>query len=330
MSLSKLMDIKYSKGLYSVFEGSYKELIKDLTDKYIIIIDKSVNGLIKLHTNAKVIPIEANEKSKRIDNVTNVIEQVIELGFRKNDTLVAIGGGVIQDITGFIASVLYRGVKWYFVPTTLLSQCDSCIGSKTSINVGEYKNQIGTFYPPKRIVLDYSFLDTLPKEAILSGYGEIVKYHILDQCYDLVSDEIEDLIVYSLRVKQGFIEIDEYDEHLRKLLNYGHTFGHAIESATGNKIPHGLAVMIGLDITNYISKKLHNDTFYDSNTEVNVFIKETIPKIKNPKAICDYLKYDKKCNNGCIDFIIKDGMHLQTLNLSLITLCNLLEEYYND
>lgn len=214
------------------------------------------------------IIIEATEVHKTLDYVNSVIHQIIEENTRRGCVLAAIGGGIIQDITGFIASILYRGVDWFFYPTTLLAQSDSCIGSKTSINIGPYKNQVGNFYPPRRIFLDVNFLRTLSAEDIKSGLGEIIKVHLLDSEKSMRYVEMNyakalagqgvmyDLIIKSLKIKKGIIETDEFDRGYRNIMNYGHSFGHALESLTRYKLNHGQAVTIGMDISNYLSYNL--------------------------------------------------------------------------
>jgi 3-dehydroquinate synthase len=208
------------------------------------------------------------EPQKSYQGIQPLIEELIQRGFRKNHRLVAIGGGITQDVTAFIASILYRGVGWIFVPTNLLSQCDSCIGSKTSINFGPYKNQIGGFYPPKLILNDMSFLETLPADEIRSGLGEMLHYFLLtsredfeairDQ-YDLARTDRAVLCRFirrSLEIKKAMIERDEFDEGPRNVFNYGHSFGHALESYTAFAIPHGIAVSFGMDIANHVSVAL--------------------------------------------------------------------------
>jgi 3-dehydroquinate synthase len=187
---------------------------------------------------------------------------------RRDWTLVVIGGGVLQDIGCFIASVLFRGLRWEFIPTTLLAQADSCIGGKSSINIGPYKNQIGTFYPPHRVLLTTEPLGTLPWDEIRSGLGEIIKLQLLagegdfeELQHDLsgFSGELKVLAKWvhrSLLVKKSFIESDEFDRGIRNLLNYGHTFGHAYESATEYKIPHGIAVTLGILTATFLSAQL--------------------------------------------------------------------------
>lgn len=212
--------------------------------------------------------VEASEEQKSYSELTWIIQTLIESGFKKNHRLIAIGGGIVQDITAFVASILYRGVDWLFYPTTLLAQCDSCIGSKTSINFGMYKNQLGNFYPPAEIVIDLGFIDTLPRPAIVSGLGEMIHYFLVsgeedfrrlknDYARSLTDKSVmRALVLRSLQIKHTMIEKDEFDRGERQVFNYGHSFGHAIESLTNYRIPHGIAVSFGMDIANHLSVEL--------------------------------------------------------------------------
>ena len=239
----------------------------------IFIVDRKIFGLFKSRIESvlpkeKVILIDALETNKNIDYCQIIITRLIKSEIKRNYTIVAIGGGIIQDISAFIASILYRGVFWVFFPTTLLSQADSCIGSKTSINMGEYKNLLGNFYPPSNIYIDINFLETLSVEEIKSGIGEILHFYFyagsglaeeMMENYDKILNApnlLQKYILASLMIKKGIIEIDEFDKNERNLFNYGHTFGHAIETLTRYKINHGQAVTMGMDIANYLSEKL--------------------------------------------------------------------------
>lgn len=211
------------------------------------------------------IVIEATEGNKSLEKIIPVFERLVQNKVRRGQVLVAIGGGIIQDITCFIASTLLRGLPWRFVPTTLLSQADSCIGSKSSINLGDTKNILGTFNPPQEIFVDTGFLDTLAHKEIQSGVGEIVKVHAIDGAasFDRLAADFDRLftdrtvllkyIRSALLIKQRFIEADEFDQGIRNIFNYGHSFGHAIESATQYAVPHGIAVAMGMDMANHIS-----------------------------------------------------------------------------
>jgi 3-dehydroquinate synthase len=224
--------------------------------------------LASLLDGAGSLILEANEHVKSYHGVAPVIEHLTRHGFRKDGRLVAIGGGVIQDVTAFTASILFRGVEWLCVPTTLLAQCDSCIGSKTSINFGAFKNQLGTFYPPSEVYIDVSLLRSLPREHLLSGLGEMAHYFLIAGEADFerfardapvaLDDEgvLRGLIRRSLEIKRRYVEIDEFDRDARVVLNYGHSFGHALESLTEYRLPHGIAVSYGMDIANFVSAKL--------------------------------------------------------------------------
>lgn len=209
--------------------------------------------------------IEATETNKSLQQTIPVIERLIRARIRRNHTLVAIGGGIIQDITCFISSTLLRGVPWRFLPTTLLAQADSCIGSKSSINLGETKNILGTFNPPRQVHIFGGFLDTLEAKDVHSGVGEIIKVHAIAgrAAFDALAVDFARLftdravllkyIRAALAIKQRYIEEDEFDRGIRNIFNYGHSFGHAIESATHYAIPHGVAVTIGMDMANHIA-----------------------------------------------------------------------------
>ena len=255
------------------FIGNVKSTLEnELKEGDFIIIDNKVKALYpewfeEVLTNFKHIGINATETQKSYQEVEPVINELIEKGFRKNHRLIAVGGGITQDVTAFIASILYRGVQWYFFPTTLLAQGDSCIGSKTSINFGKFKNQVGGFYPPNKIYVDPKFLESLPKKELQSGLGEMAHYYVVagEEDFERYKSDYEGaladkiilggIIARSLEIKKSYIEIDEYDKNERQVFNYGHSFGHAIESLTNYGIPHGIAISFGMDMSNFISMK---------------------------------------------------------------------------
>jgi 3-dehydroquinate synthase len=256
------------------FINNSNNIIKNIVnsgDVFIIdnkILDFYPDIIKNIDSKNLVINIEATEEQKSYEGVIPIINLLIENGFKKNHKLIGIGGGITQDITGFISSVIYRGVNWIFFPTTLLAQGDSCIGSKTSINFKGYKNQIGGFYPPKKIYINLNYLDTLDKIDLMSGLGEMCHYfivasekefHYFENNYiDAITkkDTLSSIIHRSLNIKKSYIELDEFDLNKRQVFNYGHSFGHAIESLTNFNIPHGIAVSYGMDIANYVSMKM--------------------------------------------------------------------------
>lgn len=215
-----------------------------------------------------VLMIEATETNKSLERLPAYVTHLLDRGVRRDHVLIAVGGGVIQDVTAFIAATLLRGLRWRFYPTTLLAQADSCIGSKSSVNAGRYKNQLGTFTPPGEILVSTVVLETLDDADLRSGIGEMIKAHIISGGSDtraiardyprLMADRVllASYIRRSLEIKKARIEADEFDRGERLVMNYGHTFGHAIESATEYAVPHGIAVTIGMDIANYVSYRL--------------------------------------------------------------------------
>jgi 3-dehydroquinate synthase len=214
----------------------------------------------------RLLLVDATEEQKTLERCYGLIEEDLAArNIRRNQTLIAVGGGILQDITAFIATILFRGVRWLFCPTTLLAQADSCVGSKSSLNLGKYKNLLGTFNPPAVIWIDGAFLETLPVEALKSGIGEILHFYLVaghDGARALM-DEYEALLAsprrllghvrQSLLIKKRTVEVDEFDQGERNLFNYGHTFGHAIESLTNYAVSHGQAVTLGMDVANFLS-----------------------------------------------------------------------------
>ncbi len=257
---------------YSVefIEDFVTVLKKEVKSGDVFIIDNKIKELYpkvidSVQNDNLLIEIEATESRKSYEGLIPIINKLISKGFRKNHRLIGIGGGITQDITAFTASIMYRGVEWLFFPTTLLAQGDSCIGSKTSINFGEYKNQVGGFYPPKKIFIDLKFLDSLSIEDLKSGFGEMCHYFIVAGPKDFKqyvhdyenaykdSSVLARMISKSLKIKKSYIEIDEFDRGKRQVFNYGHSFGHAIETLTNYEVPHGIAVSYGMDMANYVS-----------------------------------------------------------------------------
>ena len=273
--MTPLLTIQSSRRHYTVEEyAAFSEALASvsgegtlvLIDQFIL--DKYGDVLRAAAPHLKCLPLEASEEQKSFEKLAPVFVWLLENGLKRDGRLLVIGGGVMQDIGCFVASVLFRGIRWELIPTTLLAQCDSCIGSKSSINIQSYKNQIGTFYPPDRVLLVTDFLRTLPWDEVRSGMGEVIKLHLLagedklrwlserlDRgCTDMAV--LPECIRSSLLIKQPFIEKDEHDTGIRNLLNYGHTFGHAYESATHYAIPHGIAVTVGVLTATFISGQM--------------------------------------------------------------------------
>lgn len=267
------LNINSASGPYRV-DFTQSKIDKNLFPKYgsdtHYLVDENIAKLYSHHLKTilelpSTLVIKAEEDSKSLRNMLPIFEHLVRSGVRRDHSLMAIGGGVIQDITCFISSVYLRGVPWSFLPTTLLSQADSCIGSKSSINLENTKNILGTFYPPKKIVIFTEFLRTLDLREIKSGIGEIIKVHAINgpESFDAMAADYKKLecdgavllryIRSALEIKKRFIEVDEFDKGIRNIFNYGHSFGHAIEAATHYAIPHGIAVSMGMDMANSIA-----------------------------------------------------------------------------
>lgn len=252
---------------------------------------------------------------KTLIHVETLLYGLLERNVSRKNRLFAIGGGSIMDLGGFAASVYMRGIKWVYFPTTLLAQADSCIGGKTSINLGGYKNIVGTIWPPEGVMIDRMFLFSLPYLEQLSGVGEMLHFFMVKggEWYDWARDAMSiltdpdseyahhDLVKAAratLRIKREYIEQDERDTGVRRLLNWGHTFGHAIE-AVDPSVPHGIAVARGIEIACDISRKrgfLDNDTAQDmADAARQVYSCFRNPfRIEKPFALVKALQQDKK------------------------------------
>jgi 3-dehydroquinate synthase len=272
LRVSDEMWIQSRTGRYSVIfdEVVPLNLLDGLESEPHFLVDANVAKLyasrlksVLAHRNTVVI--DATEQNKSLQGTVPIFERLVLNNVRRDHTLIAIGGGVVQDITCFIASTLLRGVAWRFVPTTLLAQADSCIGSKSSINLGKAKNILGTFNPPRTVLIYTEFLGSLDMKEIRSGVGEIIKVHAISGAaafdglaadFGRIFDDSSLLLRYirsALLIKKPYIEEDEYDRGIRNIFNYGHSFGHAIESATNYGVPHGIAVTMGMQMANFIA-----------------------------------------------------------------------------
>lgn len=235
------------------------------------VIDRIVYNLYKdsllcCIKESQLFLVDALEENKVMDTVLKICERMTEIPAKRNVQLISVGGGIIQDITGVVSNILYRGIKWTFIPTTLLAACDSCIGGKTSLNYKNYKNLLGTFYPPNDIYIYSVFFNTLTEKDFESGLGEVVKFNILQGMSGVSRMEssitalkerninkIDEAVKSSLLFKKKYIEEDEFDRGIRMHLNYAHTFGHAFETISLYRIPHGTAVAMGVVVANHIS-----------------------------------------------------------------------------
>ena len=350
--MSDQITVQSYNGEYTVnfIRGGMDQLNNNPIKDAIYIVDKNIanlyNNRINNVLNSRVLIIEANEENKSLNHFPKYVNELVKLNVRRGQMLVAIGGGIIQDITCFLSATMMRGLPWTFYPTTLLAQSDSCIGSKSSINSGDVKNILGTFTPPKNIVIDVDFLKTLKKKEIYSGIGEMIKVHAINspKSFNEISNTYEEIvenfdimekfIFNSLLMKKKLIEIDEFDTGLRNIMNYGHSFGHAIETATNYEIPHGIAVTIGMDIANYfavdigVSTKEHFERMHsvlDKNCTSYRHVKI------DTKLIISALKKDKKNSATQLRLILPDQNGKITIGLydSNNALTDTIDEYFS-
>jgi len=259
------MKIRSQFGNYKVMFGTHDDFFdsnaarRDTTAR---LIDENVSKLYPSLTDSLNDPltfvVNASEEAKTFEALGKVYKWLSAIGVDRSWTIQAIGGGTVQDITCFAAATYKRGIPWTFLPTTLLAQSDSCIGGKCGINFGRHKNQIGLVFPPKSIFIDLAFNDTLSDLDTLNGLGEIFKQSLIgrgqffkefeaavtSQWFDLTNSRY--WVLPALKSKRWVIEKDEMEKNFRRVLNLGHTFGHAIESASAFRIPHGIAVTMGI------------------------------------------------------------------------------------
>lgn len=251
----------------------------------------------------------SNEQNKSFENLSNLIDWFVISQVKKTTKIIAVGGGTLQDAVGFVCSIYNRGINWILVPTTLLSQVDSCIGGKTSCNYNHKKNILGTFYPPIEIKICKDFLSTLSQEHYKSGMGEIIKFYALRNELHLMPSDIQEQIKYSLDYKKKLIELDEFDRGERVFLNFGHTFGHALESISNYEIPHGIAVLLGMLIANR----------YATNMKMLSIDKEKEIKEVIKPWICGNIKKDWFKFDDLLAIVKSDKKNTNLINMVLLS-----------
>lgn len=312
----------------SQFTYSITNVLNDIeldSKRYVLIVDKQVALATKeLFLSPHLsIYVEISEETKTLNTVQGILESLADAKITKSDLIVAVGGGALQDLVTLVASLYMRGIDWIYVPTTLMSMLDSCIGGKSSINIGTHKNVVGNFFPPRQVFIEPNYLKTLKLVDIAAGISEGVKIcfasgketaqnfqeriHAWQASYD--DQTILQAIFLSLRTKKWFVEIDEFDKKERKLLNFGHSFGHALESGTNFVIPHGIGVFVGMEAAIY-----HSGNTFACN-ELSEFIvnqvqpvSQSFPKFDfNSTQFLKAIKSDKKNTNSQQILILPDS-----------------------
>jgi len=324
MKNKEMIEKEYSfsgKTVDAYFNADFA-LIEDIIDKAnaILITDENIfrKQSEKFH-GWKIIVLKAGEEFKNQHAVDEIIDQLIQLNADRQTFIVGVGGGVVTDIAGYAASVYMRGIKFAFVPTSILAMVDASVGGKNGVDVGVYKNLVGTINHPEFLLYDYSFLETLPAGEWINGFAEIIKhacikdesmFHFLEEKiledFQSSKENTGKLIQQNVDIKYHVVASDERETGERKLLNFGHTIGHAIENTA--KLPHGSAVSIGMVAACIISEKING--FSKEGTDK---VKQLLSKYQLPVAFdfdkektWDILLHDKKKTGSDMNFIVLD------------------------
>ncbi|MCX5825046.1 MAG: 3-dehydroquinate synthase [Deltaproteobacteria bacterium] len=299
-------------------------------ERYVLVTDENVGALHGERVQAALekaglqvdrIAVAPGEASKGVPTLLTLTDRLTALGADRQTALIALGGGVVGDLTGFAASIYLRGIPVIQLPTTLLAQVDSSIGGKTGVDTAAGKNLLGTFNQPKGVFIDIAFLRTLPDEMFRSGLAEVIKYGIiespglLDDLEGAVASGglretafLERIIATACRIKKEIVELDEQDRGLRRILNFGHTVGHAVEAASGYALSHGESVAIGMVAAARLSERLHGLPAGDA-ARITALIRsvglpDRIPAEMDLEDIISRLSLDKKKEGGTIHFVM--------------------------
>jgi 3-dehydroquinate synthase len=317
--MTKTGNVFSSKKVDYYFEADFLYLEKLVTkENAVLITDENVFQLHPLKfTGWKTIVIEAGEQHKQQATVDFIIERLIDLQADRKTFIVGVGGGVVTDITGYAASVYMRGLPFGFVPTTILAMVDASIGGKNGVDVGLYKNLVGLIRQPEFILFDYTLLQTLPNEQWINGFAEIIKHACIKDVAmfetlekNLLKDFKKDtvllaeLIERNVNIKTTIVVKDEFEQGDRKLLNFGHTIGHAIENL--HQLLHGHAISIGMVAACNLSEQKNNFNFDEAKRIVQLLAKYHLPvDIETDyEKVFEVLKMDKKRIKNEVSFIL--------------------------
>lgn len=292
------------------------EIVGHLSGENLFIISDS--NVAKLYEKVFIAHyvIAAGEDSKTLETVENICVHMLEKGCNRDTVIVAIGGGVVGDIAGFAAAIFMRGINWINMPTSLLAQVDSSVGGKTGVDLHDYKNIIGAFHLPVEVVISMHWLKTLNEREWLCGVGEIFKTALLDKnIFEYICGNADKLLqrhqtVYSklicdcIAFKEGIVKKDMYEGGLRKILNVGHTVGHAVEMLDGHRLSHGEYVILGMIIESYICKNHIEKKYYAKVSELLSKVKINLDIKFSALEIAEAAKKDKKNCDGKISIMV--------------------------
>jgi 3-dehydroquinate synthase len=341
----KMLNIKIESGIanYSIHiqSGVFNDLL--LKNEFLLL-DSVFRDKFSVG-KAKVIWVDAREDEKNLHTCEQVLIQMKNLGMTRQSHLLAVGGGFVQDVATLTSSLFMRGIKWSFVPTTLMSMLDSCVGGKSSINVNGAKNLVGNIYPPNKVYVDSNFTSGLSEMAVASGLCEAIKIcfaagsiyfekflELQKECLRFDSLEGEKLFEHVLSCKKIFVEKDEFDQRERQLLNFGHTFGHALESAMGFEIAHGVAIGVGIIAALEFQKDDLNPLQTALEKQVLEILKPVFFEITklskqfNTELFLEAFKMDKKHTPNEFRLILcgKDGLKIVEIDRTTKNLDNVL------
>ncbi|MBN1847586.1 MAG: 3-dehydroquinate synthase [Deltaproteobacteria bacterium] len=320
----KTIEINGNQGNSIILIGESLQNLKTYVpvEKAVIITDTNVSAFYrKDFPPYEIIEIGTGEQIKTLDTVREIYGRLLHLEADRSSFIIGIGGGIVCDIAGFVASTFMRGIRFGFVSTTLLSQVDASVGGKNGVNFKGYKNIMGMINQPEIVICDMSLLKTLPEREVLCGLAEIVKHGAIadaglfsyleenhQEALNLEADLIERLVYDSVVIKTALVNKDEREDGERKKLNFGHTFGHAIEKVTG--IQHGEAVSAGMVVAARLSEKRGNISPEDTNRLEALLRKLKLPTelSLNKVEILDALRKDKKRKGDFVDFVLLQGI----------------------
>ncbi|CAI8394685.1 MAG: 3-dehydroquinate synthase [Acidimicrobiales bacterium AG-410-I20] len=282
--------------------------LPERTQRVAVITQQNIDVDLHLGINNQIFAIPNGEEAKNLHTIESLCSSFSRWGLTRNDCIVGLGGGVVTDVAGFAAASYHRGVPVIHIPTSLLGQIDASIGGKTGVNLPEGKNLVGAFWQPTAVLCDTSTLKTLPERELLSGYGEMAKYHFLGSG-DLDGLELDEKIAKCIEIKAQVVASDEKEAGVRAILNYGHTLGHALETVEQYDLRHGEAIAIGLIFAAELAHKLgriDGNRVEEHRSVVSQYgLSCTLPKGIEPNVIIEVMMRDKKAIDG-LTFVL-DG-----------------------
>ncbi len=296
----KISTIKFSKA-YIISDTNVLKLYK--------------NDITTLFPNSKIIEINPGEKEKNLDNYKMIVEKLLLEGIKKDDLIISFGGGVVSDLVGFVAASIKRGIRHLIISTTIVSQIDASIGGKVAVDVNNFKNQIGTFYDPILVISPINYLNTLSEKELQNGFGELFKMAMIgsSRLYNNLRDPdfkiSEKILEEAIEIKKEIVQRDYFDCGERHILNFGHTFGHAIEALENFKISHGIAVLNGIKIALELGCKMQLSICNLKDDALNIINTHNI-KLNNYnlKDLKKYLLQDKKSSQDFLRLVLLEDI----------------------